>query len=272
MLKRLIHRAILTLSPQGAIITPRAHGIDISKYDQYFYYAQVTGQLDFIIQRASYRTTRDQLFDFMVGDVMSIPIRGAYHYLNSDTGWAAQADKFLTVVSPHNFHFYVCDFESAVNVMSTAFARSAWDFIQYVRSETGKPVLLYTSPSIYNSYITPSARAWESIPLWNAQWNYTPNPNGTPKLPTGRTTWKIWQYTDSGMGKDLYGVARNGACDLNVYNGSVAEMRAWLGVGGSTPPPAGDVDTPFPGVTRVRSDGVQVLTIAPDSIERVEIV
>ena len=29
MLKRLIHRAILTLSPQGAIITPRAHGIDI---------------------------------------------------------------------------------------------------------------------------------------------------------------------------------------------------------------------------------------------------
>ncbi len=57
-------------------ITPRAHGIDISKYDLSFDPAKATGQLDFVIQRVSYRTTRDELFLKLLPGVLKMPIRG----------------------------------------------------------------------------------------------------------------------------------------------------------------------------------------------------
>ena len=236
----LFHQAYFSLFPQSAVITTRAHGIDISKYDQYFLPDEVINQLDFIVQRASYRVTRDELFLQLVGGVMRVGIRGAYHYLNSDATWQNQADKFLSIVAPYDYHFYVCDFEGSYNIMNSSFAKMAWDWIQYVRQQTGKPILLYTSPSLYNSYIAPSQGVygidWNTVPLWTAQWFFIPNPDGTPSTPTGRTAgWKLWQYTDKGDGTK-YGVARPTACDLNVYNGTVAQMKTWLGID-TTPPP-----------------------------------
>jgi hypothetical protein len=239
----ILHPLYFSLFPQGEAVTSRAHGLDISKYDLFFRPENAINQLDFVIQRVSYRLTRDEAFAQLVNGVMSVPIRGGYHYLNSDKGWKEQADKFLSYVAGYDYHFFACDFEGSFNALSLDFAYQAWQWIHYVAGETGKPILLYTSPSLYNSYIAPSQSRfginWNTVPLWTAQWFFTPNPNGAPSNPAGRTAgWKFWQYTDKGDGTQ-YGVARPTACDLNVFNGTVQQLRDWLRIGVPAPDPDG---------------------------------
>ena len=229
-----LHRAYFAINPQVGAVTPRAHGLDISKYDLYFSPDTALNQLDFVIQRIGYRLTRDEYFDKLIDGVMQVPIRGGYHYLNSDTAWRLQADKYLSWISGWDYHFHACDFERAYNVLNADFAYSAWQWIHHVASRTGKPVFLYTSPSLYKEFIYPSQAKWglnwNTVPLWTAQWFWTPNPNGTPSNPTGRTAgWRIWQYTDQGNGP-MYGVARPTACDLDVYNGARGDMARYLGI------------------------------------------
>lgn len=240
MTRSQFHPAYFTLFPQGTSVTSRAHGLDLSKYDLFFRPEQATSQLDFVVQRISYGTTRDEKFDELVPGVMQVPIRGGYHYFSSWIDWKTQADRYLQYVSPYEYHFHNCDFEDAFNVLSKDVAKRAWNWIHYVEDKTGRPTLLYTSPSLYNDYIYPSQLQyginWNDVDLWTAQWFFTPNPNGTPSTPRGRTKpWKLWQYTDKGDGTK-YGVARPTACDLDVYNGTVQQMMEWLRIG-STPIP-----------------------------------
>ena len=264
-MRKTVAKSYLYLTQNNLVITPRAHGIDISKYDQKFVYGDVTGQLDFIVQRASYRTTTDELFYQMLNEVMKVPVKGAYHYLNSDTDWKPQADKFISLVKNYDYNFYVVDFEAAVNVLSTGFAYQAWQWLHYVKDMLNKPVLLYTSPYIYKDYIVPSQAKygidWNTVDLWEAQWLYVPDPNKNPSTVSGRTSgWKMWQYTDSGMGKTLYGTGRDGACDLDVYNGTLEEMMEWLNVGTTLPP-----EPP------VQEEGEWIFKIKPENIVRAQV-
>jgi GH25 family lysozyme M1 (1,4-beta-N-acetylmuramidase) len=237
------HPVYFALSPQAVMVTLRAHGLDISKYDLRFLPADATGQLDFVIQRVSYRKTRDEAFATLIGGVLQVPIRAGYHYLNSDTDWRAQADAFCGFVAPYDYHFFACDFEGTFNILSADFAYQAWQWIHYVQDKTGKPVVLYTSPYLYNDHMIKSQVKyginWDTIPLWTAQWFLIPNPNGSPMIPNGRPSgWKLWQYTAKGNGP-LYGVARPTTCDLNVFNGTVADMRSYFKIGDTPPPPNG---------------------------------
>lgn len=246
----------------------RAHGLDISKYDIYFRPETATGQLDFVIQRISYRTTRDEAFTVLVPGVMKVPIRGGYHYLNSDRGWKEQADAYLKFISGYDYHFHACDFEAAFNSLSPEFAYQAWQWIHYIADKTGKPTLLYTSPSLYNKYIAPSQSRfginWNTVDLWQAQWFFTPNPNGTPSTPIGRTAgWKLWQYTDKGNGP-LYGVSRSTAADLDVFNGTVQQMRDYLHLSGTTPPPPPEPEPPAEAYTKVRRFNSDVFVVVAD--------
>jgi GH25 family lysozyme M1 (1,4-beta-N-acetylmuramidase) len=215
-------------------LTPRAHGPDMSKYDLSFDPALATHQLDFVVQRASYRTTKDEKFDDLYAGVEKMPISLAYHYLASDTLVQAQIDKFLSVVDGKNFDAYVCDFESTFNLMSQSFAKMAWDFCKAVVIATGKRCLIYTNKYHYIDWLVPSQATykinWNLVDYWIAQYPSNPDPNGQPNLPTGRTTgWNMWQYTSSGGGTK-YGMGRPIEGDLNVFNGTVTQMRDWLGI------------------------------------------
>jgi GH25 family lysozyme M1 (1,4-beta-N-acetylmuramidase) len=221
-------------------ITTRAHGIDVSKYDISFKPANATKQLDFVIQRASYGQVKDEAFDTLYPGVALMPVRMAYHYLNSGVSVATQVDKFLSVVGSKGFHAYACDFEEYYNTMSVDFAKMAWDFMKEVAVRTGKRVLLYTNPNNYDTYIYPSQAKfginWSLADLWLAQWYNTPQPNGTPSMPTHRTAgWSFWQYFNSKTDGAKYGIGRT-TVDLNVFNGTVSDMKNWLGIGETTPP------------------------------------
>jgi len=246
-----------------------ALGIDISKYDNSFDPSQAVKPIDFVIQRASYGRWRDELFDALLPGVMQVPIRGAYHYLNNWIGWKEQAQTFLDIVRGGEYHFYVADFEEATNTLSTQFARDTYQWIRSVAMLTGKPVLLYTRKGLYDNYIFKSGDNWSVVDYWHAQWTHSTS----PILPVGRNTWRIWQYggeSDWGGVGSEYGIG-TAWVDVDRYNGTVEQMREWLGLDGSTPPPADVIDAPFPGVTRKRGNDIQVLTIEPDVIDKVDV-
>ena len=209
----------------------RVYGIDISKYDLVFNPAQATTRFDFVIQRASYGMVMDQAFTTLLPGVLDVPIRGAYHYLSSAVPWKDAANRFLDICGAR-FQFYACDYEKYYNNVNAAFRDSCLKWIAYVEQQSQKPVLLYTNISLYNDWFSPLPMV-AKIPLWlawySAFWPVTsPNPASNPRLPNKRTTWHFWQYWDRGNGK-AYGLGRTHAGDLDVFNGTLEQLRAWAG-------------------------------------------
>ena len=233
----------------------RAHGVDLSRWDVAFDPSKATGQIDFAIMKASEGTSRDNKFAEIWAGVQKVPIRGAYHYLRSGIEWQAQADFFISVVKEYDFHFYTMDFEGTGNTMDAAFADMARKWISYVTTKTlvpvttnappqvqaGKQVFLYTNPSHYDADLFPYGDWMKDYPLWLAQYWNNPSPDKNPGMPKNRKPgdWTIYQYASEinfpGHAKE-YGTAAN-SVDLNVFNGTVADMRAWLKLGAPPPPP-----------------------------------
>lgn len=238
----------------------RANGLDLSKYDISFDPTRSVEPIDFVIQRASYRLTKDEKFDEIYPGVAQVPIRLAYHYLNSDKPWKDQADFFLNVVQGKNFHAYVCDFEDAYNVLSQRFAYDCWQFLTYIVRTTGKRAILYTGRYTYMDWLVPSQRTygidWNNVDYWQAQYFIPPTNTIQPVMPTGRTAgWKLWQWTSSADGSK-WGTGRIGEGDLNVFNGTVAEMRSWLGLADEPTPPPPPAQEPTLSLTFTDAQGV----------------
>jgi GH25 family lysozyme M1 (1,4-beta-N-acetylmuramidase) len=243
------HPIYFLSNPQGAIVTPRAHGLDVSKYDLGFNPQNATVQLDFVAQRTSYRLKKDEAFDTLLPGVLQVPIRIAYHYFNfgysGDGTWKDQVNVMLSVMKDIPYHATAWDYEESYNVMSVQSAVNSYYAIKELEQRTGKPSMLYTSLGLYNKWIYPTIAShglnWNSVMLWLAQWLYVPNPNGIPTTPNGRTgmtkPWNIWQYTDKGRNM---GTVRDYLTDLDVFNGSVDEMKIKLGITDTNPPPSGD--------------------------------
>jgi GH25 family lysozyme M1 (1,4-beta-N-acetylmuramidase) len=247
----------------------RAHGVDLSRWDVSFDPAKATGVIDFAIMKACEGTFRDSKFAEIWAGVQKVPIRGAYHYLRSGMSWQTQADFFLSVVNGFDFHLYALDFEATGNTMGAPLASAAHSWIEYVASKTGKMVILYTNSSHYDADLFPYGDWMKDHPLWVAQYWKDPTPDKDPNLPKKRKPgdWSIYQYASEinfpGHAKE-YGTPVN-SIDLNVFNGTVADMRAWLKLSElpPTPPPVPvpPTPTPQPVPTPVDEKAVQLETI-----------
>lgn len=208
----------------------RALGIDLSKYDVTFSPESATVPLDFVIQRATHDMRVDAAFDTIYLGVSRVPVRGAYHYFAKRFAWKEQADLFLATIKGRNFHFSVCDIEGAIEEVDGGMVSGAMEWLKYVKTKTGKPTLIYSNPNIYTLFISKDARAKE-FPFWVAQYytNYVPDPQTmSPRMPPSRQDWIIWQYAGgehNTLGKQ-YGIGNTGV-DVNVFNGTSAELRTW---------------------------------------------
>lgn len=239
------------LSPQ--LTTNRAQGIDISKY-QVSYFARKL--VDFVIQRLSYGMKRDEKYHELRTPVLAAPVSGAYHYFSSGAPWDEQADLFLSLGK--DYDFYALDFESAYNNINAQFIDDGRKWMERVHEATGKQVLLYTNPSIYQTWFNGLAWAKE-WPLWIAQYWFSPSPNKNPGMhDMDRDDWTFYQYsadTPPNFKGAEYGVeSRN--IDLDVFNGTVEDLFAWAGVSQVPTPPV-----PIPAPERPLTDAqVQDLT------------
>jgi GH25 family lysozyme M1 (1,4-beta-N-acetylmuramidase) len=226
----------------------RAFGLDISKYD--LRYSAIVRPVDFVIQRASYGLKRDERFEALWTDTRSVPIRGAYHYFNTGVPWKAQADHFLDVIAGRDFHFLALDYETYYNNLNAASAAEARQIMSHLRSETGKQVLLYCNPNVYENYLRPYGDWMAEWPLWISQWYskwWFANRATGPRLPKERSDWAFWQYGgDYQHPTGLWSVPgyNEGAqwgvgakhVDLDLFNGSPADLRAWVGIDGEELP------------------------------------
>lgn len=229
----------------------RAHGIDISHNQGSFDLAVNREDIDFVIVRPSNGLFKDRRFAEFAEEIAEVRVRGAYHYFRSfkspaiedpavELPWKDQADLFLELVKDKGFHFFALDFERSGkfqvnwttelkrdNILSEQFAEDAQKWLSYVDKETSETIMIYTNQPLYQKWLSP-LDGMEQWPLWIAQYHRIPNRNGEPDLPAGVKDWKIWQYSaDGNLKGSEYGVGSKDI-DLNVYNGTLDEMRQWL--------------------------------------------
>lgn len=202
----------------------RAVGADISKYQVSF---KPVGNLDFIIQRASYGLTKDEKFNVLLEGVRQIERRGAYHYFSTELDPVEQAEFFFRTQGGQGFKWLAVDYERTNNVLDGEGEAKLAEFWTYLHNLTDKPIVLYTSPYTYKDNIIAYNYRWELSPLWMAHYNIQDPQTGKPEIFSG-DGWLFWQYTNEGNGAE-YGVGSDDVC-LDVFNGTVEELDAWLGI------------------------------------------
>jgi lysozyme len=197
--------------------TANAQGIDVSHFQGTVSWQQVqqAGVLFAIAKATDGLTFTDPDFAAnWAGMKEAGLLRGAYHFFEPADDAAQQAEYFLSVVQLESGDLPpVLDVETAA-ATSEALWQGVQTWLEQVEAATGVQPILYMSPGFANEYAAPSSLA--AYPLWVAEYGVS-----QPMLPTGWTTWLIWQYSESGA---VNGVT--GAVDLDEVNGPITELLA----------------------------------------------
>jgi len=203
----------------------RARLIDISKWQISF---EFLGNVDGVIVKASEGWDIDPCFQDFLPEVMRAPIRGAYHYYRTETDPVRQAEIFLLQSLKGDFHFLAVDYESSNNTLDRAGAEGLLKMLKYLRAAQPLPVFIYTNSYIYRDNLRVWNEEFDTFPLWIARWKYSDAEVADPTRSLAgddlERSWDIWQWTSTGDGA-MFGVG-SVCVDLNVYNGTVEEMRS----------------------------------------------
>lgn len=225
-----------------------AHGIDMSRWDPS--YNPYVKPVDFAILKASEGSTwLDPKFDDHLAACRAAGmLAGAYHYYRSGIPWRAQLDNFLRATKGKTglSKLMALDYEYINNTLTAATDKELREFYMALVLLGFKPVI-YTSYGEYNNMIKRGAK-WIADPetgLWVARWfsreyYYTraTGPGaaivqwdrgrciwqygGDYKHPTEK--WEVPGYKEAAA----YGVSGKDSIDLNVYNGTIQDMRTWF--------------------------------------------
>lgn len=237
-------------------------GVDVSKYEV-SYIVNTKGEvtkindwwspdkaikpIDFVIQRVSYGGKHDEMLNLMYSECLKIPIRGAYHYYSSGVKWQTQLETILSAIKGKEYQFFVIDYETAFNNLNATSFAEMTELAKQLKLVVNKRVLLYFNPNTYKTYMRPfnADAIINKNDIWIAQYPYKLFLNLTkgPSLPLGVTKWNFWQYGagdvpgvagyDEGL---AYGSWRHGI-DLDLWNGTLEELYAWLEVTPTDPEP-----------------------------------
>jgi lysozyme len=144
---------------------------------------------------------------------------GAYHYFTFCAPGAEQARNFLTAAPPLPGPALppAVDLEFRGNCAARpppdSLAAQLRAFLTPVEAAYGRRALLYVTHEFYRAYLA----GWPATnPLWVRSMLGPPRYGGS---------WTLWQFADRGR---MRGV--DGPVDLNVFNGSRDDFRAWAGV------------------------------------------
>ncbi len=244
----------------------RAFGIDLSKWAPDWIKPPET-QVDFAIMRTSWGLNVDSKYENHSTRLMeNTNIYGAYHYYSTAVPWKKQVDHFLELVLNNptglKYHMAWWDFEAGYNELSPKAGREFAEAIRYLRMEDIPLVGGYTGNNNYSVFLEENPGVnldfLNAVPWWVPwPWAGIKNPfslaiNEQPmmgnwrgvfpnrrfvKLKRPQGDWDFWQYSWQGDPVKL-GIKDKKQADVNVYNGTVAELKARLGItGGPGPPP-----------------------------------
>jgi GH25 family lysozyme M1 (1,4-beta-N-acetylmuramidase) len=195
-----------------------------------------TAGAEFVIFKATQgRSLVDSVFLSSYADASNL-IRGAYHFLDWSADSDRQAEHFCNKIESVKLDFPpIVDFECRTNAPSQTTATSElWSFIKYVENRTARIPIIYTSPYYWFEYGS-NAAVWKKYPLWIANYKVT-----QPSIPAPWTDYLMWQYTDHGDG-NAFGVESK-EIDLNVFKGTLNDLRKFVGLPVVVPPPVSDAE------------------------------
>ncbi|MCC9042499.1 glycoside hydrolase family 25 protein [Myroides sp. M-43] len=196
-------------------------GFDVSHYQGVIDWKVVDSvagkaSLDFVFIRATMgKDGRDKAFKLnWKGARANHFIRGAYHYYRPDENSTEQAENFIKNVKISEGDFPpVLDIEDMPKEQSMENLRKGLqNWIKLVETHYKVKPILYSGENFYTHHL----KEWfPDYVLWIANYNFF--------VEEIKPEWHFWQFTEKGI---IEGI--DGKVDLNIYNGSKADIRDLL--------------------------------------------
>jgi lysozyme len=202
-------------------------GVDASRYD---------GEIDWKkVYAAGYRFA---VIRATVGDYYTDPrfytnwdgaknagmLVSAYHVLVATNYADKQISRLFSVLDSRKSDFpYVLDIERKDVVSKTVNAACVQDCCSEMAKYDKRPPIFYTAQYFWKDYVA-SSPDWAKHDLWVASYS------SKPYLPTDWTSWKFWQYSETGKVNGM-----GSAADVNNFNGSYEDFVKYCG---TTPTPS----------------------------------
>ena len=235
------------------LVSQNANGVDVSSNQGDFDLDKATALAKFMIFRTSVGYYKDSRIAQYWGQSQGKTIRGTYHclYPTSTVSEATQKDRISEALKLYKGDLpFALDCEVAGVGLDLVLALGG-----RILNDSGKYPIIYTSPGWWGPMwgkATAGQRAAAKTflahcPLWVAHYTTLLDPMNVPPWDD---TWDFWQYKIGGPEVALeYGLKtwQARAIDLNIYNGTLTQLKTRFGVDTPTPPPP----TPPPSVKEV---------------------
>lgn len=196
-------------------------GVDVSSYQKWGraeWQAAWDAGYRFAFIKACEGTTQDKRFAEHWQNAKEVGfLRGAYGFVHVTYAIRPQADTLLGVLAYHGPGELppVIDIETAHGQSAEHITRDVAEWLDIVHQATEVRPIVYTYANFSRAHMN-GAELAES-PLWVAHYGYG------LKEPAHSAAWKrwdFWQFSGSGA---IPGIT--GKVDLNVYNGTLDELR-----------------------------------------------
>jgi GH25 family lysozyme M1 (1,4-beta-N-acetylmuramidase) len=148
--------------------------------------------------------------------------RGVYQYFRASGDPTAQANVIINRVgklAPGDLPVML-DIEELDGMSAATTIARMRTWLTAVQKGTGKVPIIYTNGSTFDFQLG-SPRGFAGYPLFVANWGVS-----CPNIPNSWKTWKAWQWSATGRVSGIWGDV-----DLDVFNGGMAQLRSWAGVG-----------------------------------------
>jgi len=147
-------------------------------------------------------------------------IRGAYQYFRPEEDAIAQADLLLNATGPAQPGDLppVLDLEVSGGLTPPQVDAQVHAWVDHITAAIGRAPIVYAG--LYSWPTLTGGLDVTTSPLWIAQYTSAACPN----IPDPWTQWLFWQYTSTGS---VAGVAGTADHDLDVFDGSLADLQTF---------------------------------------------
>jgi len=194
------------------------HGVDVSNYNGAFDWAAHKGTIGFGFAKATEGVGwSDAYFNYNWKSMKDLGIyRWAYHFAHPGADPNIQAQRFVEVVSAQGLETgdnFALDLEVTDGMSASHIDGWAYEFCKEVQKLVhGHRVIVYTYPYFAQTNVLVSSH---DRYLWIANYGVA-----HPVVPAPWTDWMFWQYFAPQY-------ATPNSCDLNVFNGDEARLKAF---------------------------------------------